>query len=381
MNIMVLDTNFKPVTILDSFESIVWADRYRSYGDFELYTSANSDILSQIKKNYYITNGNSEHAMIVEQLLITSDVEEGDKIAITGRSLESILDRRIVWGLKTLKGNLQDEIKTLLDECIINPSDSSRKIDNFIFEYSEDPAITNLTIDAQYTGDNVYDVVVDICEERDIGFKITLNQNDQFVFKMYVGIDRSYNQTENSYVVFGNEFENLINSSYLTNNQKLKNVTLIGGEGEGDERKYTSLGNAVGLERRELFTDARDISSNIDGVELSIEEYNALLQQRGSEKLSKASDEVAFEGEVETGIMFAYGVDYFIGDTVTVKNEYGIESSPQIIEIIESLDESGYSLVPTFRYSYLDLSLLTENSKPLMTENGDVIIVDKGMKV
>lgn len=381
MNIMVLDTNFKPVTILDSFESIVWADRYRSYGDFELYTSANSDILSQIKKNYYITNGNSEHAMIVEQLLITSDVEEGNKITITGRSLESILDRRIVWGLKILKGNLQDEIKTLLDECIINPSDVNRKIDNFVFEYSDDPAVTNLTIDAQYTGDNVYDVIVDICEERNIGFKITLNQNDQFVFKLYVGADRSYNQTENSYVVFGNEFENLINSSYLTNNQKLKNVTLIGGEGEGDERKYTSLGDAVGLERRELFTDARDISSNIDGVELSIEEYNTLLQQRGSEKLSKASDEEAFEGEVETRIMFAYGVDYFLGDTVTVKNEYGIESSPQIIEIIESLDESGYSLVPTFRYSQLDLSLLTEDAKPLMTENGDAIIVDKGMKV
>lgn len=381
MNIMVLDTNFKPVTILDSFESIVWADRYRSYGDFELYTSANSDILSQIKKNYYITNGNSEHAMIVEQLLITSDVEEGNKITITGRSLESILDRRIVWGLKILKGNLQDEIKTLLDECIINPSDVNRKIDNFVFEYSDDPAITNLTIDAQYTGDNVYDVIVDICEERNIGFKITLNQNDQFVFKLYVGADRSYNQTENSYVVFGNEFENLINSSYLTNNQKLKNVTLIGGEGEGDERKYTSLGDAVGLERRELFTDARDISSNIDGVELSIEEYNTLLQQRGSEKLSKASDEVAFEGEVETGIMFTYGVDYFIGDTVTVKNEYGIESSPQIIEIIESLDESGYSLVPTFRYSQLNLGLLTEDSKPLMTEKGDIIIVDKGMEI
>lgn len=380
MNIMVLDSNFKPVTILDSFESIVWADRYRSYGDFELYTSVNSDILSQIKKNYYVINGNSEHVMIIEELLIKTDVEEGNKISITGRSLESILDRRIVWGLKTLNGNLQDAIKTLLDDCIISPSDTNRKIENFIFEYSDNPAITSLTINTQYTGDNLYDVIASICEEKKIGFKITLNQNNQFVFSLYKGIDRSYNQSENSYVVFAPEFENIINSSYLTSNKDMKNVALIGGEGEGDDRKYTSIGSAKGLDRRELFVDARDISSNIDDTELSTDEYNSLLQQRGNERLSEKSDKVAFEGEVETALMFKYGVDYFLGDIVTIRNEYGIEESPQIIEIIESLDENGYSVIPTFKYENDEEYILSESNDIIDTESGDGLLLETGIE-
>lgn len=379
MNIMVMDSDFKSVTILDSFESIVWADRYRACGDFELYTAVNTDILSKIRKNYYVTNGNSEHVMIIEQLLITSDVEEGNKIAITGRSLESILDRRIVWGLKNLNGNLQEAIKTLLNECIINPTDVNRKIDNFIFEYSDDSYIKDLTIEAQYTGDDLYDIIVAICEERDIGFKITLNQDNQFVFKLYRGVDRSYNQSQNSYVVFAPEFENIINSSYLTANQELKNVTLIGGEGEGTERKYTYVGDAKGLDRRELFTDARDISSNIGDVSLSTDEYIALLQQRGNEKLAEKVDKVAFEGEVETTLMFKYGIDYFLGDTVTIRNEYRIEAAPQIIEIVESLDESGYSIIPTFKYTNVVPYILAEDFRIIKTEDGDGLILENGL--
>ena len=135
--------------------------------------------------------------MIVEKIQITSDTEDGNHVTVTGRSLESILDRRIVWGQKLLSGNLQNGIKTLLNENVISPSDSNRKIPNFIFKESTDPAITKLKLEAQYTGDNLYDVIQKICEEQGIGFKITLNDEKQFVFELYAGSDRSYDQTEN----------------------------------------------------------------------------------------------------------------------------------------------------------------------------------------
>ena len=51
------------------------------------------------------------------------------------------------------------ESKKLLDENIINPSDTSRKVEGLIFEASTDPAITGLTVDAQFTGDNLYDAI------------------------------------------------------------------------------------------------------------------------------------------------------------------------------------------------------------------------------
>ena len=189
-----------------------------------------------------------------------------------------------------------------------------------------------------------------ICEERNIGFKITLNDNKQFVFKLYAGTDRSYDQTVVPYVVFSPNFENIINSNYMESKASLKNITLVGGEGEGSARKYTTVGSGSGLNRRELFTDARDISSDVgDGVVLSNAEYTAQLQQRGKEKLAENTDVTSFEGQVETTIMFKYGEDFFNGDVVQIANEYGHETKARILEIVTSENEEGTSVYPTFK--------------------------------
>lgn len=350
MDLTILDTNLEAISIVDTYESFIWTDRYHEYGDFELYTSISEYILSNARQDYYIQNRDSEHVMIIEKLLINSDTENGNHITVTGRSLESILNRRIIWGQKTLSGNLQNGIKELLDDCIINPSDNDRKIDNFIFEYSDDPAVTGLTIQAQYTGDNLYDVVQKICSEYDIGFKITLNDNKQFVFKLYSGTDRSYDQVVNPYVIFSHNFDNIINSNYIESKSALKNVALVGGEGEGSYRKYTTVGAGIGINRRELFVDARDMSSDVgDGISLANDEYFAQLQQRGKEKLAENTDITSFEGQVETTLMFKYGEDFFNGDIVQIADEYGHETRARILEIVISENEEGSSVYPTFK--------------------------------
>lgn len=349
MEIFVLNTNFKSVAIVDTFKSMIWTDRYDSYGDFEMYLTINSDILKHLKEDYYLWLKDSEHCMIIEDLVIDSDIEDGNHLIVTGRSLESILERRIIWGQKVLTGNLQDAIETLLNESIISPSITDRKIDNFIFEPSTDPRITELTVDAQFTGDDLYVVIKKLCQSNNLGFKIVLNDNNQFVFSLYAGVDRSYNQNVNPYVVFSPDFENIINSNYFTSKANLKNVTLVAGEGEGASRKTTIVGSGSGLNRRELFTDARDISSNVDGGTLTNEQYIAKLKARGIENLSGYTAKTAFEGEVEATRLFKYGEDFFIGDIVQIANEYGHEGRAYISELIISQSEDGVSIYPTFQ--------------------------------
>ena len=349
MELTLLNTSLDAISVVDDYESLIWTDRYQEYGDFEIYTPVTPDILNVLKQDYYLINRDSEHVMIVEKLLIKTDVEMGNHITITGRSLESILKRRIIWGLRSISGNLQNGIKTLLEENIINPSDLDRKIDNFVFEESTDERITSLTIEAQYTGDELYEVISKLCKEHGLGFRITLNDNKQFVFKLYAGIDRSYNQIENTYVIFSPNFENIVNSNYIESKSSLKNVTLVGGEGEGSERRYFTVGSASGLDRRELFTDARDITSDIgDGIILTEEEYNAKLTQRGNEKLSENIDIVSFEGEIEPTVMFKYREDFFNGDIIQIENEYGHATTARIIEMTISENEQGTSVYPTF---------------------------------
>lgn len=349
MDLYIANTEFENIFVLDSYNSLIWTDRYNSYGDFEIYTNMNISLLEYLKQDYYIRRYDSEYVMIIEKILIKSDVEEGDKLTVSGRSLESILDRRIIWGQKTVTGNLQDAIETLLNENIISPSKPERKIDNFIFEESTDEIITSLTIDAQYVGDNLYDVIKKICEERSIGFKITLNDNNQFVFKLYSGVDRSYEQTDNPYVVFSPSFDNLLSTNYMESKSSYKNVSLVGGEGEGSARKFTAVGNSSGMDRRELFSDASSISSEQeDGTTLSDAEYTYLLRQKGNEDLAENAVVVSMEGEAETQIMFRYGEDFYNGDIVQVIDAYGHDVRARVYEIVTSEDESGFSVYPTF---------------------------------
>ena len=85
-------------------------------------------------------------------------------------------------------------------------------------------------------------------------------------------------------------------------------MTLVGGEGEGADRRYTTVGGGSGLNRRELFTDARDISSNVGSDDVDrCRVYGTKLQQREKKKLAENVSITSFEGETETTIMFQYG--------------------------------------------------------------------------
>ena len=350
MNLRILDTDLNAIAVVDTYKSSIWSERYNQYGDFELYTMFSDGIFDIIKQDYYLQRGDSDRLMIIEQIQIKTDIEEGTFIIITGKSLESILMRRVVWGQKVLTGSLQDAIQTLLNECLINPSNRNRKVSNFIFEASTDSRITDLKIDTQYTGDNLYDVIESLCSESNIGFKVVFKEDTkQFVFSLYSGEDRSYEQTTNPYVVFSPSFENIITSNYIESKSALKNVTLVGGEGEGSARRYTAVGDVAGLDRREMFTDARDISSDVgDGKTLTDEEYIEQLRQRGKEDLAENIAVVSFEGEAETSIMFKYGEDFFIGDVVQIADGYGHETKARILEIVTSEDEDGSYTYPTF---------------------------------
>jgi hypothetical protein len=334
------------------FESLIWTERYNKCGDFEIYGPATQEMLDVFAVDRYLWINGSRSTMIVEDRKIESDEDDHDKITITGRSLDSILDRRVILGQKVLTGNFQDAIHTLLIENVISPTDTARAIPNFIFETSTDTRITELTIDAQYNFDNLYEAIQKICEEKSVGFEVVLNASNQFVFRLYLGTDRSYAQSANPYVVFSPSYDNLINSSYVESKKTLKTVSIVGGEGEGSARKTTtasiSSGAGSGLSRREMFVDASDVSTTSDSGTLTDEQYYAQLAEKGTSELANNVITKTFDGKLETSRSWAYGVDFFMGDVVQVVNEQGITSSSRIVELIHSQDSTGIFMYPTF---------------------------------
>lgn len=352
MEFLVMETNFQALSIVDSFESLIWTDRYFKCGDFEVYLPVSSKYLALLRPDRYLWMNDSEHVMVIEKIEIVTDAETGNHLTVSGRSLESILERRIIWGQKVLRGNFQDGIHELLTENVISPTIAARQIPNFIFEASTDPIVTALTIETQFFGEDLYASIQELCEANNIGFKITLTDDNHLKFKLYSGTDRSYDQLANPYVVFSPKFENIINSNYIEAKNALRTVTLVGGEGEGTDRKLVSVevaeGGGSGLARREIFTDASSVSSKVDGGTLSTTDYDAQLAQKGTENLSQNIEVSSFEGEVDVSKMYKYGEDFFMGDILQIANEYGMEAKARVIELIHSQSLDSIEIYPTF---------------------------------
>lgn len=362
MEAIILDDNFNAIKIVDAFDTFIWTERYSGYGDFELDIPIEKDILTYIKDGYYVVIPESNAAMIIEDIQINDETDDEPLLQVTGRSLESILDRRIVWDQTEVKDTFQDIILKILNDSIINPTDSNRKIENFTFKSINDSNVNSDEYDTQFTGDNVYDVVQVLCNATSVGFRVYLTDDNKFEFSLYNGVDRSYSQDTNPYVVFSPEFDNLLKSSYLESSKNLKTVTKVAGEGQGTERitvtVESSNGAGSGLNRRELFTDAKDItqtSSDENGHQKTLDletEYKPLLRERGTEKLSECVTVKAFDGSIEPNTTFILGKDYLLGDIVQIKDRYGIEAKARITEIIRSQKGTKIEVYPTLQLIY-----------------------------
>lgn len=355
----VYDMSFNLIGVIDSYASIIWRPAYYDIGDFEIYLSATHEALNLLQENRLVvrdsdisvdSSGNVTYrnVMIIKNIELITDIENGDYLSVTGRELKFLLHQRIIWSQTNLTGTVEAGLRRLVTENAINPTDTKRKIPNLVLG-----ALAGLTdtIEKQLTGDNLDTAIVEICTAYNYGWEI-YGFNNNYVFIIYKGVDRSYGQNVNPYVVFSDSFENLYNTDYQLTTEEYCNTALIGGEGEGVERSYTTINNSnSGLNRFELFVDANDLSSNKDSEDaIPQDQYIQMLQERGLEKLAEAGITEGFSGEVlsDSTSNYAYGEDFDIGDTVTVINSYGLTKNVIVLSAIESEDESGKKLIPQF---------------------------------
>lgn len=422
-DIYVLNKNLKIIDVIDAYKSCIWSNRYNDLGDCELYIEASTKNLNTLKMGNYLIRLDDEMICEIKKVELDTNNEDGNYLIITGIDVKDILNQRIIWGTMSCDGNVEDFIREMINDNIINPSIPSRKFlkpngEQLLFLAPKANILETTTEQISYK--KIGEKIKEYCKTYDYGYKIFLN-NECFYFAIYKGTDRS------SYVVFSEDYENLHSSKYIEDNMNLGNVALIAGEGEGSERIKETIGNANNTDRYEVYIDARDISKTItykeltniypngtiiqngdrysyklniiniqiisseqldnlkrdypNGVEIIINDnlyyqiqnviiadldtnkpndntnviirdiiYSVYLLNRGQEKLSDYKTNISFEGSVEPNTTFIYKKDYFLGDLVTVENEYGISMIARIIEVIEVNDENGYTIEPKFKY-------------------------------
>lgn len=353
------DTTFDNIGEVNQYESLIWPDKFNGFGTFELWAPITDENSQYFKKGNILWCG-GDNAAVVE--IVKSEIDEnGTKTYnVKGRALEMLLTTRIIWGTyNAVNKDASTAMYEIVNQNCVNPSNANRKIP--YLKLAEDLKFGG-KITYQKTGGEVYDSLSTIASTYDLGFNVLFKpKTKELIFEVVEGVDRTVEQSTNDPVEFSTELEDLLSSSYYTNDQDVKNVAFVQGEGSGSSRKSVTSGEAdsKGFVRRELYVDARDLQStsvdeNGEEQNLSPTEYTQVLTQRGDDKLSECKTTETFEAQIRVfgDVQYEFGVDYKKGDKVTVRDEQlNVVVSARITEVQEEFDDE-YALVLTFGYSY-----------------------------
>lgn len=337
------DTDLTPILAIDSYISAIWERDFQKCGKFELYLQATPETIGAFQKQrLLVRQDDMTQAMIIERIEATSSATDGDRLTISGRSVQSLLSRRIIWKQTTFSGNVERVLRKMVEQAMISPEISARAIDTFSLGTA---AGVDGQVRAQFTGDNLEDAVEKICKDQGIGYTVDFTGGG-FAFRVYEGIDRSFAQSSRPYVIFSGDFDNLASSDVVEDETGLKNVAQVAGEGEGIGRQKVSFGSASGISRKEIFVNAAQTSSN--SGELDAASYRAVLMQKGAEALAVNAAKRNLDSEIVPDGLYVFGKDYGLGDIVQVVDRWGNEYRRRVISVLENCDATGYKLIPTF---------------------------------
>ena len=345
------------MAVCDSFSSLLWDVQYYNCGSFEIYIAASPQNIATFQPGRIVgRDDDKQHYGIIETIKLETDAENGDYLTVTGRFLMSLLSRRIIYPTLSFT-SLTSYADIVRNAVYFNAMQSGNRQIPSLRQGTVTGSCWEQKARLQVSYDNLMDWVFKICEITGGTANIRLEEvsdgNYALFFDLSEGTDRSIFQEENAHIVFSDSYCNLLTFDYAVDFSAQANTAYI----NGAEDKQTVAFNGSEpsfLDRYEVFVDADNIKqeTKIDGetVQISDEEYLELLRAKGAEKFISLTESTESTIAVD-GKQYQYNKDYFIGDYITVEHQrFGlIQPRIQLVGMIESYDQNGRSLTPTFR--------------------------------
>lgn len=399
-------TIFKPLDLLEGWDSLIWTERYRDAGEFELKSYNVDEIISLLPcgdptaKPSMVCLADSREAMIVESHLIEED-ENGRRIVTTkGRSMESFLEQRVFAALSNAPLKMQRGysdygavvvilwnylVNTGINDVVFGNSnhESTDGIPNVSITDSTDVSLGNKTwwIEADY----VYPKVLDFLSRSNLGIRCirgntlgplqvvsvdsagvitrtsTSNVTDLCV-DIYNGHTRTKDQSTLAPVIFTEGQAHMVNSRYLMSLKNLKNVGYItsaalhgflywdspdAGVTAGDSSTW------VGLKKRVNYFDGGSKwgtgSPGLPG-QTGYDNVVAAMTQKAELKVKRKRKTNWYDGDVSASNPYEYNSMYFLGDKVSFIGDYGISNNVRVLEYTRIQDSEGEREYPTLMF-------------------------------
>ena len=353
--------NISLEAVCDSFSSLLWNIEYYKCGAFEVYIAASLRNIEIFQTGRIVgRDDDKEHFGLIESVELETDSEDGDYLIIKGRFLMCLLERRIIY--PTLNFTTMITYGMIIQKAVENNAlvSGNRLIPSLKLGEMQG-ACWSQTTKLQVSYENLMEWIYTICEKiggtANIRLSKIAEEQYEMIFDLLQGADRSMMQEENPHIVFSDSYNNLLSFTYFTDTSVKRNFAYVLGKGEGEQRKRTTYfedSEPALLDRYEVYVDAKDISDeeqkNGETKPIPDAEYIELLKEKGKQNIvpitMKSESQIAVQST-----QFQYGVDYFVGDFVTVEHHrFGIRQNKiQLVGMIESFDRNGRNLTPTFK--------------------------------
>jgi hypothetical protein len=352
MEFYVFDLNFNRFGIVDNFKEVQITKSYDSLGQLTMTIEGTKEIVDLLQTDRILVKTTELSKGYIIKTREYLD-EKSSELQIIAPSLNVILNDRLVLGQQEFSGTIEAVMKSFVAVNCINPTNSNRKIPNLVL--SENRGINIITTEGT-KNEPLCDYLYELCKKHDVSFDVLLDHtNKKFVFDVWQGTNRSTEQDLNPHIIFAKEFENVIKQDYTESIGDLKTTAVVlGEETDTGQTIVTVNDDKTGFDRKEILVESTDVrktyrDENGNEITLTDSEYRVLLEEAGKNTLSEYQPIRTFESEADPLSNFVYGVDYFIGDKVSVRNdELGIILHTRIIKAVEKEDKNGESIELNF---------------------------------
>ena len=373
MELYIIDTDFNRHGFIDDYISIEERLSYDSMGSFTLTIGGNSNYVDLLQINRIIVPSDD----LTRGYIIKSReyVDESTKVlTIVAYPLTTVLYDRLIIGQQTFSGTVETILRSLVSGNMISSTNTKRNIYNLVLGNSQGLNVGTGSQEIE-SNKNLGEYCYELAKKNDISFDIRLDHERKlFLFEVFQGTDRTIEQQVNPAVIFAKDFDNIITQNYVENIVDYKTTAIVTAEYTEDvevpavddkgqdttrteqaNRQMTVIVNdeATGFDRKEIFVSASDIKKSYDNgtqvVVITDSDYERMLREKGLNTLTDYEHIKTLESVVDPVGSFVYGVDYFLGDKVSIKHdELRLILHTRIISVVKRVDRTGTTLEIAF---------------------------------
>ncbi len=311
MDIKIFNSTITFAGMIDNYESCFATLVHGDASSASITIKTNKNNANKLTKgSWFYVDDDREKLFIITEEPKQYD-EKGKTVSVTAKNviwlaagrLSNTMSSPITYTAKTVEYIVKD----LLSKALVNAADADRNISFIEIAANEGRGSTiNVTINQTQLD---ADIITLLAIDR-LGIKWTLDaDNKKVIIDIYEGADRSVGNAQgNSPVIFDFKFDNVRSGEENNGNTNVKNYAYVLGVNSTGTRVIGEYGTATGVSRRETAVDA----GNTDD----------LTEMQAYGKAATVTEENSYTFSVDVlGGPFKFGVDYFLGDIVTIMGQ------------------------------------------------------------